>query len=640
MKNQLRVVAIVATLIFSSGIVTPAAQATAFCPTINRNGVPSVNTKPTTNWTNCIVNKLNAQRRNLSKAQLIATNLNEANLEGATLTEANLTAASLDSANLKSADLSKANLSGAILRDAKLDRANLKSAKLAGVVSGGITGTPARLPTGWSLKAGYLLGPGASFGYIELTNVNLSSVDLTNATFGYANWRTVNLNGAKLRGADLTHVHASGLTGTPSSLPVGWVIRNGFLIGPGANLEEANLQGVTWANVNLTGVNSGYITGTPTSLPTGWKLLNGYLVGAGAVLNNGELIDQDLHGMNLTNAKMQGVNLTGANLTDTDLSGADLTGITSSGIIGRPSHLPTGWILVNGYLVGPQANFSGDAQDIFSDANLAGADLSGIQIWQSRYGTPATLPAKFRISGDRLIGPRSDLSSLDFTDEDFGSTDLTGSFFDNTNLAGADLSLATLDGVSGSITGTPKAMPAGWKVSNGVLIGPKANLRFVTLAGNLSGADLRGVDLTAVFSSGITVAPAHLPAGWKVVKGFLVGPGANLSGADLSNADLTGVNLTGANLNETKLTRAKLAGAKLSGVSAVRITGVPKTLPRSWSAINGILYGPGVRLTAAGGGGGGCGRNFLPNLNSEIKSMKFLQGGSHDLPSYGCLVAN
>jgi uncharacterized protein YjbI with pentapeptide repeats len=343
--------------------------------------------------------------------------------------------------------------------------------------------------------------------------------------------------------------------------------------------------------------------------------------------------------MNLANADLQGVNLTDANLTGTDLSGANLTGVVSSGIIGSPSHLPTGWILVNGFLVGPQAGFTGEAEGIFSDANLAGADLAGIQMWPSRFGTPLTLPAKFRISGDRLIGPGADLSSLDFTNEDFGSTDLTGSTFDNTNLAGADLSNAILDGVSGSVTGTPKALPAGWKISNDLLIGPKANLRYATLSGNLSGADLRGVDLTTVYSRGITVAPAHLPTGWKVVKGFLVGPGANLGSADLRNADFTGADLTGANLNDTKLTNAKLAGAKLSGVSAVRIIGVPKTLPRNWSAINGLLYGPGARITAAGGGGG-CGGNFLPNNELGIKPLKSIQGGSHGVPSYGCLVSN
>ena len=110
------------------------------------------------------------------------------------------------------------------------------------------------------------------------------------------------------------------------------------------------------SGAQLNGVSSGGIVGTPTSLPTKWKLLRGYLVGPGALTN-----------ANLANADLAGTDVAGANLP------APLSNATSGGIDGTPESLPAGWILVNGYLVGPGAKLVG--ADL-ADANLAGIDLS------------------------------------------------------------------------------------------------------------------------------------------------------------------------------------------------------------------------------------------------------------------------
>ncbi len=50
----------------------------------------------------------------------------------------------------------------------------------------------------------------------------------------------------------------------------------------------------------------------------------------------------DLHGANLAGADLHGANLAGANLAGVD--------VNSSGIIGTPSALPAGWVLVGGVL--------------------------------------------------------------------------------------------------------------------------------------------------------------------------------------------------------------------------------------------------------------------------------------------------
>jgi hypothetical protein len=80
-----------------------------------------------------------------------------------------------------------------------------------------------------------------------------------------------------------------------------------------------------------------------------------------------------------------------------------------------------------------------------------------------------------------------------------------------------------------------------------------ANLRGADLTGaNLSGANLRGADLTGANLSGANLRGADLT-------------GANLRDADLGGADLLGANLTGANLRGAYLLGAYLGGADLRG---------------------------------------------------------------------------
>jgi alpha-tubulin suppressor-like RCC1 family protein len=75
-----------------------------------------------------------------------------------------------------------------------------------------------------------------------------------------------------------------------------------------------------------------------------------------ANVRNANLRNANLTNVNFTNANLTGATLTGATLTGATLTGATLTGVTSGGITGTPAALPTGWKLMNGYLVGPTAN--------------------------------------------------------------------------------------------------------------------------------------------------------------------------------------------------------------------------------------------------------------------------------------------
>lgn len=63
---------------------------------------------------------------------------------------------------------------------------------------------------------------------LQPRGANLTAADLSGADL----WDT-NLRGATLRGADLRGAEGCRISGTPSSLPLGWQVVGGCLIGPG-----------------------------------------------------------------------------------------------------------------------------------------------------------------------------------------------------------------------------------------------------------------------------------------------------------------------------------------------------------------------------------------------------------------------
>ncbi len=523
---------------------------------------------------------------------------------------ADLTNAALGGLDLTGMDLTNTNLA-----NSNLDGVNLTNATLTGVQSGGITGTPHALPAHWQLIDGFLIGPGANLADSNLNNTDLVGANLTNADLA-----NVNLNGVNLMNATLTGVQSGGITGTPSHLPTDWQLTSGYLIGPGANLAHANLNGVNLSNATLTGVESGGITGTPSHLPTGWQLFNGYLVGPGANLTNANLTSIHLANMSLANTNLNGV----------DLTGATLTGVQSGGITGTPHALPAHWQLTSGYLIGPGADLASATLSnanltnaYLANTNLAGADLTGATLFGVQSGgitgTPHALPtagphgnAQWQLIDGYLIGPGADLTGASLTDSNLNNTDLVGANLTNAqlygvHLANADLYNATLTGVqSGDITGTPLHLPTNWQLTtNGYLIGSSANLINADLSNvDLNNADLSNATLTRVRSGGITGVPYALPTNWQLTNGYLIGPGADLTGAILSSA-----NLTNAHFTNTNLAGADLTDATLTGVYSGGIAGTPVALPSDWQ-LHGAendrwLIGPGANLTNAN----------LPNVN-------------------------
>ena len=97
------------------------------------------------------------------------------------------------------------------------------------------------------------------------------------------------MSGVQLDKADLNRVSSGQIEGSPASLPKDWILSNGYLIGPGANLAGADLADIDLSEAKISGVRSGGITGLPGALPDQWIIVNGYLVGPSAKLEQ-ELI--------------------------------------------------------------------------------------------------------------------------------------------------------------------------------------------------------------------------------------------------------------------------------------------------------------------------------------------------------------
>ena len=130
-----------------------------------------------------------------------------------------------------------------------------------------------------------------------------------------------------------------------------------------------------------------------------------------------------------------------------------------------------------------------------------------------------------------------------------------------------DLYGANLEGVrSGHVKGEPASLPEGWFKVKGYLIGPGANLS----GSNLQGANLErtNLNIASLYSSNLkesNLTNADLQ-------------GALLMGADLTGANLTGANLTGANLERADLKGADLTRADLSGTNLMRVDFTGATL--------------------------------------------------------------
>ena len=481
----------------------------------------------------------------LTSAILTDTDLTGAILTGANLTDANLTGADLTGADLTGANiLNGADLTGAILTGAELTKSLFyDSVILTGIKTGGIKGIPGKLPKGYFLVDGYIIGP-----YIDIPNNNntiklkkykkIKIKNKNNKTKEYIIGPNIDLTSVDLTGLDLT---GSILTGS---------------ILTSAILTDTDLTDVDLTGAKLTGIKSGGIKGNPR-LPSRYVLRNGYIIGPNA----------DLTGADLTGAILTGANLTDANLTGAILTGADLTG----------ANILNGADLTGAILTGADLTKS-----LFYDSViLTGIKTGGIK------GIPRKLPKGYFLVNGYIIGPNVDLTGSDLTDADLTDINLT-----HADLTGAKLTGAKLTGIkSGGIKGNPR-LPSRYVLRNGYIIGPNVDLTRVDLTGlDLTDADLTRVNLTDADLTRVNLTDADLSYAnlthailtevnfTRVVNLTRVNfTDANLTGADLTGVNLISANLTDANLTNTNLTNARIYRESLSNVQINQIIGLPNYL--------------------------------------------------------------
>jgi uncharacterized protein YjbI with pentapeptide repeats len=435
-------------------VTSAPAFAAASCPSVNpTTGAMTPEPGLQANLSGC----------NLTGASFFDINVSGANLSNANLTNAIFLAATVEGVNFTDANLSGANMTGDHLVASTVTGAIMATTTLTDVWTFNTVGKPASLPAGWSDINSYIVGPTADLGQANLSGQNLAGLDLDQAGLGQANLQGANLSGTDLTNADLTSVQSGGVTATTApTLPAGWHLLDGYLIGSTANLggatlsgadlagfdltqtaldgsdlsnadlsstnlQGANIQGANLSHANLTGASLAAFNETPVNLNTA-NLTDANLTNAsapGVNLSSATLSGATLTGTNLTNA-----NFLGANLTGTDLSQATITGAASGSITGTPT-LPASWTIWGGYLVGPSAN-------------LAGVSLSGIKL------THAVL-AGANLTGADLFGavlPSADFSGADLTSADLTGAAVTSGNFDTATMTSVNLTNANLDGAT------------------------------------------------------------------------------------------------------------------------------------------------------------------------------------------------
>ena len=229
-----------------------------------------------------------------------------------------------------------------------------------------------------------------------------------------------------------------------------------------------------------------------------------------------------------------------------------------------------------------------------SGADLSGANLSGTNL---KYAN---------LTGANLSGAIIDQS-----------TDLTRATIAGTNLSATDLSdFTNYESLrSGSITGTPSALPGNVELIDGYFIGDGVDLRSADLSGaNLSGlritnadftdADLSGADLRGTVFNSDTLERTNLANTQLGSNGTssTVFDYSILTEAVLDNATLdAGTSFRYTNLAGTSWANVSLAanGARLAGVTTGRISPGPTEMPTGWKFYNGYFVGPGLSLNGA-----------------------------------------
>jgi len=242
---------------------------------------------------------------------------------------------------------------------------------------------------------------GINLSYATLQNAKLVGTNLTNANLYGASLKHVDFSGANLSGADLryanlTYANLTGTTGFPRTCNTIWPdgsIRNNSCDTPqeihtprevGPNFP-AVASPPTGCDIVIAGPNVDW-HGCDRS---GWYLWRADLTGAnlsGANLSRANVSNAEMNDANLSHANLFGANLFHSSFVRANLTRADLRETNLTGAFLSPANLTRADL--------SYANMRG-ARMISADlsgANLSGADMTGIEDLKFVILTGATMP--------------------------------------------------------------------------------------------------------------------------------------------------------------------------------------------------------------------------------------------------------
>ena len=306
-----------------------------------------------------------------------------------------------------------------------------------------------------------------------LAGFNLSGMDLTGASLRSTILASANLTGTKFTRANLTN----------------------------AVLDYATVQSADFSSASFADLRASNVSGTPNRLPSNWKLSKGFLFGPRVDLSKVWLKGATLDNLDLSYADLTKTNLDGAKLSNLRLNQAKFTpsvkGTTTRALSGRP--FTSSVLIVNGYLIAEGVNLKGVN---LSYADLRNNTIKGVDLSNANLSGANLTGAKFvdvSLKRARLDNAQLDRASFDSCDLTYASLQrvkaLSASFyraklqnadFSYSNLTGAslayadiyymrinntDLTKVRMDGVRANtyVSGTPKALPVGWYLSNNYL---------------------------------------------------------------------------------------------------------------------------------------------------------------------------
>jgi len=346
--------------------------------------------------------------------------------------------------DLSQIDCSKINFFGLSLSKLDLSNVDLSNAKLDGVLhSDNIrSNDQTTLPAGYSLVGGVLVHSLLNLEDCDLKTLNLAQIDFKGISF-----QSVSLSGLDLSYVDLSDADFNGILFSEgvicnqhTSVPKGYQIINGYLVGPNMNLSYADLRGGDLRDVNLvgsrlpedTGESSKYtdfIDGT-TILPSGFQYINGYIFATKEFDVIRHFYGDDFSDMNFAGVDFSLLRLSYVCIAGADLSRAQLFGAKLTSCSGEPAELSSEYTIVDGRILGPGLKFNAETfiGERFENVNMTSVDFSDADLRSAEFTAVDLSNAQMDNADLRDAVLRNlDLSTTSFNKADLSCADLHGS---------------------------------------------------------------------------------------------------------------------------------------------------------------------------------------------------------------------